>query len=81
MVGVHLAHVALVSRAHHHESADPDMLLVHPRRVSATRRTVRGFVPRRIQPSESDAAVPNGRIRNGRTISVNNLELHYPLRS
>lgn len=33
MVGVHLAHVALVSRSRHHEGADPDVLLVHPGRV------------------------------------------------
>lgn len=34
MVGVHLTHRALVSRACHHEGADPDVLLVHSRRVS-----------------------------------------------
>lgn len=33
MIRVHLAHVAMVSGAHHHEGADPDVLLVHPRRV------------------------------------------------
>lgn len=35
VVGVHLAHRARVSRAYHHEGADPDVLLVHPRRVSS----------------------------------------------
>lgn len=37
MVGVDLSHVALVNSAREHESADPHVLLIHPRGVPSRR--------------------------------------------